>query len=261
MHFHRDTFKTVSLESDCSRDEVVSQYPPIFCTTYSKMSIGNLKGIDYKSISLLTLVIQNSMLVLILQYSKSLPGPNFLPATAVMMAEILKLVICLSIHMYNQKERSLEILFVEVFGANSDWKAMTVPAGLYFLQNNLQFIAVILLDGPTFQVTCQLKIITTALFSVSMLGRKLELTKWFSLLLLASGIAIVQVSKAGTTAKEQSSGDEILGFSAVIVASILSGLAGVWFEKVLKGSQTSIFIRNIQLSLFSAIPALTVISM
>lgn len=37
---------------------------------------------------------------------------------------------------------------------------------------------------------------------------------------------------------------------------MLSGLAGVWFEKVLKGSSASLFLRNIQLSLFSVIPGL-----
>ena len=35
-----------------------------------------------------------------------------------------------------------------------------------------------------------------------------------------------------------------------------SGLAGVWFEKVLKGTKASLFLRNIQLSLFSIIPGL-----
>jgi solute carrier family 35 (UDP-sugar transporter), member A1/2/3 len=47
-----------------------------------------------------------------------------------------------------------------------------------------------------------------------------------------------------------------LGLIAVSGACLLSGLAGVWFEKVLKGSSASLFLRNIQLSLFSSIPGL-----
>ena len=48
-----------------------------------------------------------------------------------------------------------------------------------------------------------------------------------------------------------------LGFMAVVVSSLCSGFAGVYFEKILKGSGTgpapSIWIRNIQLGLFGAV--------
>lgn len=43
------------------------------------------------------------------------------------------------------------------------------------------------------QVTYQLKILTTALFSVSMLGKKLGLYQWLSLLILMAGVTLVQV--------------------------------------------------------------------
>ena len=44
------------------------------------------------------------------------------------------------------------------------------------------------------QVTYQLKILTTAMFSVVMLGKQLNATKWISLVLLMGGVALVQVS-------------------------------------------------------------------
>lgn len=43
------------------------------------------------------------------------------------------------------------------------------------------------------QVTYQLKILTTALFSVLMLRKSLSRVQWVSLLLLFAGVAIVQV--------------------------------------------------------------------
>jgi UDP-sugar transporter A1/2/3 len=46
------------------------------------------------------------------------------------------------------------------------------------------------------------------------------------------------------------------GFLAVFAACFTSGLAGVYFEMVLKNSQSDLWIRNVQLSAFSLLPAL-----
>jgi len=40
---------------------------------------------------------------------------------------------------------------------------------------------------------------------------------------------------------------------AVTAACILSGLAGVYFEKILKGSTASVWLRNVQLGIYSVI--------
>lgn len=58
----------------------------------------------------------------------------------------------------------------------------------FFVFSNSHTVYTILL-----QVTYQLKILTTALFSVTLLSRKLNLLKWVSLLLLTGGVALVQV--------------------------------------------------------------------
>lgn len=49
-----------------------------------------------------------------------------------------------------------------------------------------------------------------------------------------------------------------VGITAVLVAASVSGLTGVYFEKLLKQSpsQTSVWIRNVQLSLYSLVAAL-----
>jgi len=48
-----------------------------------------------------------------------------------------------------------------------------------------------------------------------------------------------------------------LGLVAVIIACMISGLAGVYFEKVLKDSNSnaSLWVRNVQLSFYSLFPA------
>ena len=132
------------------------------------------------------------------------------------------------------------------------------------IQNNLQYVAASNLVAATFQVTYQMKILTTAAFSVLLLRKKLSSNQWLSLLFLAIGVGVVQIqggadsqpgvsSRASTALLEMNA---MKGFLAVVAACFTSGLAGVYFEMVLKNSQTDLWIRNVQLSLFSLLPAL-----
>ncbi|KAJ3218306.1 hypothetical protein HK099_005109 [Clydaea vesicula] len=136
---------------------------------------------------------------------------------------------------------------------------MLVPAVLYLVQNNLQYVAVGLLDAATFQVTYQLKILTTAIFSVLMLNKRLTASKWISLLILTIGIALVQLPSQNGDQDKNAESDfvkKLVGLFSVLIACVLSGIAGVWFEKVLKGTESSIWVRNIQLSFLSFIPGI-----
>lgn len=149
------------------------------------------------------------------------------------------------------------------------------------------------LDAATFQVTYQLKILTTAFFSVVILHRKLSQTKWVALAILTTGIALVVLPKGAlsqwfglveedlitTTATKETIGNQSnsKGLISVLAACMLSGIAGVYFEKIVKtvavtkdveennkadhllygdtehAAQIQLWIRNIQLSLFSVI--------
>jgi hypothetical protein len=48
-------------------------------------------------------------------------------------------------------------------------------------------------SNPFLQLTYQMKILTTAALSVWMLGKMLSPTQWFSLVVLAAGVAVIQV--------------------------------------------------------------------
>ena len=205
---------------------------------------------------------------------------RFFASTAVFLNEVLKLSLCLVVAFRDRRKLdgsmspfsvSLRNLASDIFRADN-WK-LAIPACLYTLQNRLQYLAVSNLDAATFQVTYQLKILTTALFSVTMLHRSLSARQWVSLIFLTAGVAIVQLPAPSPVVEDPQSdpgvrerrdlvppheGPEMnrsVGFTAVIIACMLSGLAGVYFEKVLKGSNTSLWVRNIQLSFYSLFPA------
>ncbi|KAM8954360.1 CMP-sialic acid transporter [Pelodytes ibericus] len=123
---------------------------------------------------------------------------------------------------------------------------LSVPSLVYALQNNMAFVALSNLDAAVYQVTYQLKIPCTALCTVLMLRRTLSKLQWFSVCMLCGGVILVQYSPAEAT-KVQVEQNHLLGFGAVAVAVLCSGFAGVYFEKVLKSSDTSLWVRNIQM--------------
>ena len=81
-----------------------------------------------------------------------------------------------------------------------------MPAFLYTLQSNVLYIALSNLDPAFFQVLYQLKILTTALFSITLLGRKITAGQWGSLLVLTSGVALVVLAQHRATQLESSDG-------------------------------------------------------
>lgn len=245
-------------------------------------STPTIGGLPTKYVSLLVLVVQNSALVLTMRYSRIVPGPQYLSSTAVVTSELMKCVICLVVHLHQQHTRSCEPslplhssegahptitsytiqqLIADIFSRQSGFLKLLVPAVLYTLQNNLQFVAATNLDAATFQVTYQCKILTTALFAVLLLRQSLSALKWLSLLLLTIGVACVQIPSSSTTSSIVQQGSATIGLFAVAIACVCSGFAGVYFEKVLKSSSlplnnssstnnsTSLWVRNIQLSI------------
>eukprot|EP00123_Amoebidium_parasiticum_P015307 comp22887_c0_seq1/m.36177 comp22887_c0_seq1/g.36177 ORF comp22887_c0_seq1/g.36177 comp22887_c0_seq1/m.36177 type:complete len:340 (-) comp22887_c0_seq1:692-1711(-) len=208
-------------------------------------------GLDIKYISLITLVLQNTAQALVMRYSRTAGGDMYIASTAVVMGELLKLLTCFVLLMFENNHDSRRVirqLKEEIIDKPGETMKLAVPAGLYMVQNNLQFVAASNLDAATFQITYQLKIFTTAVFSVLMLNKKLTNLKWLSLVVLMAGVGLVQIaadSKGGHT-----QGNSWVGLFAVLSACMTSGFAGVYFEKILKGSTTSVWVRNVQLALF-----------
>ncbi|CAL8369860.1 unnamed protein product [Lota lota] len=208
-----------------------------------------------KYISLAVLVVQNASLILSIRYVRTLPGDRFFATSAVVMAEVLKLITCLFIILVQKRGNVKEMavfLYDSIVVQYPDTLKLAVPSLIYTLQNNLQYVAISNLPAATFQVTYQLKILTTALFSVLMLRRTLSKLQWLSLLLLFTGVAIVQVQQEGKkeSVSDSSNQNYWVGLVAVVISCLSSGFAGVYFEKILKGSSASVWVRNVQLGVF-----------
>ncbi|ORY12867.1 nucleotide-sugar transporter-domain-containing protein [Clohesyomyces aquaticus] len=165
-----------------------------------------LGGVPLKHLSLITLTFQNSALILIMHYSRIMPpvnGQRYHASTSVFLNEVIKLAISLTMALYDMSTKlptntPATALFENLVSAvftNESWK-LAVPALLYTLQNTLQYVAVSNLDAATFQVTYQLKILTTAIFSVILLRRSLSTQRWAALVLLVIGVSIVQFPHA-----------------------------------------------------------------
>lgn len=234
-------------------------------------------GVPIKHISLVVLTLQNSALILTMRYSRTLPGDRYLTSTAVILSELIKCII--SLYMYTTFSRSISqevawtvpsislathlfqqtgVILRELFGSESGFWFVLVPSMLYTLQNNLQYVAASNLDAATFQVTYQGKILTTAMFAVLILRQRFTKLKWFAIFLLTFGVALVSIPSGSSSSNNDQVGNRNIGLIAVGFACLISGLAGVYVELIMKKAKdssseqgSSMWLRNVQLSFAS----------
>ncbi|KAG2225501.1 hypothetical protein INT45_010328 [Circinella minor] len=230
-------------------------------------------GLSHKQLSLIVLVAQNTLLVLMMRYSRVVPRnddqPLYIASTAVVMAEIIKLIVCLFMlrsELYSWSQCRSALMKDIIHNPNETIRLM-IPSALYAIQNNLLYLALSNLEAATFQITYQLKILSTAIFSSILLNRRLNPTQWLALGLLMLGVTLVQVTTREEEQQQPSDMDTIkyqeeelelkqqhhqnpmLGLMAVLASCISSGFAGCYFERMLKQSSTSMWMRNIQLGI------------
>ncbi|CAK0794200.1 unnamed protein product [Prorocentrum cordatum] len=196
-------------------------------------------------VSLVALTLQTTAQVLVIKWAgaerRGGAEPRYLPSTVVLFTEVLKTCVSFALVAAESGGPAEALGVVAGHFSREPVEALKVcvPSLLYTLQNNLMFFSLGRLSAAVQQVTYQLKILTTALLSVLILGRVLTATRWCALLLLLAGIALVQWPRgAGAAARVPGRGaealaaagwgDEALGFAAVLAACFTSGLASVY---------------------------------
>ena len=217
-----------------------------------------------KWIALVALIFQNAGLAVMMRYTmiSVKPGePHYITSTAVLAAEVMKLVIsttlCYTVDAKSSTPAFVAILYDEFVVNKNDFLKLTIPSILYTIQNSLQYFSMKMLSAPVFQVLYQMKIITTAVFSVTLLARRISGLQWLSVVMLTGGVAMVQLSQAKGGASSSNSAEanqnSVAGLVSVLLGCLTSGFAGVYFEMVLKSSKASIWLRNIQLSVIGIV--------
>ncbi|KAH8071481.1 pyrimidine nucleotide-sugar transmembrane transporter [Aureococcus anophagefferens] len=179
-----------------------------------------------KAISLAVLMVQNSALTLAMRYSRTRKTAHrYHPSEAVVMSEVVKLIISLALAAKAQEPRPAMA-----------GRGLSRVADRYVgaaRRNNLQYVAASNLEPAVFQVLYQMKVLTTAFFSVVLLKRELKPAQWSAIALLAAGLATVGSATTGPSAPKPGVNFAV-GFAAVFAACCSSGFSSVYFERVVK---------------------------
>ena len=173
--------------------------------------------------------------------------------------EVLKLAIAFGMLAFEQRLGKTSM----PFSARS-FILYSVPAFCYFVSNNCMFHIIQHL-GATFQITNNLKVLSTGVFINMFLGKRLTWMQWKALVILTMGSMVTQLS--GKT-DQRSGGDNAsslyIGYSLVILSAVASSAGGVFSEMLLKSKtaiegkkerqlEVSIHFQNAQLYAFGVI--------
>ena len=205
-----------------------------------------------KYVSLILLVFFTSAQVLCMRYARTLPGDHYDTATAVIVGECMKLVMSYFLLSFEKGscKAATSQLCTEATCHTQNVLLQSVPAILYTIQNNFNYIAISNLEAAVFQVSSQLKLLTAAIFTVTFLKKYISPFQWLSLVILGVGVILVQIDP---TAKLSGSTNMALGVFSVVVACTTSGFAGVFMEKMFKDNKFSLWSRNVWLAVYSII--------
>lgn len=226
----------------------------------------NPRGVQV--VSLLVLALQSASLTLLMKYSRGYGGGAEYNASAVVcVVEVAKLLLSFGLEALTGQRgsfrRTFAVITRDIMEHPGDFGRLALPAFLYAIQNNLCYVALRHLSALTYQVVYQMKILTTAGFSVWLLGKRLNHRHWAALSLLTCGVICVQLASTASGPSATTTGSSTwLGFAVLLFNSLSSGYAGVYFEQLSKAAagigvantqratRRSLWIQSVELGLF-----------
>mmetsp|Transcript_4734 Transcript_4734/g.8102 ORF Transcript_4734/g.8102 Transcript_4734/m.8102 type:complete len:349 (-) Transcript_4734:304-1350(-) len=207
---------------------------------------GPTRGHKIAGACLLTLLTSSGGILM--QLSKTDGMYLYNSATVPFLAEVLKLFISLATigisHLVGAKPLKMTM----------DWTVMVkyaVPSILYMIANNLSLEILKYLRPSTYQILGNLRIVTTGLLTVTLLGRSLARIQWVALIMMTVGAATSQLGEGAEASKYSS--NPLIGYALSFLLCLVASLAGVYTERVMKGNDDSIHWQNTQLYGFGVI--------
>ncbi|CAF0958392.1 unnamed protein product [Adineta ricciae] len=192
---------------------------------------------------------------------------TFSSSTMNFMIEFLKLIFSFNALILLKQFTFDEKSFLSVMKKSIPY---SIPAILYFINNNLAVHMQLYMDPTSYQILSNFKIFTTALLYRLVIKQILSKRQWFALTLLLFGGFIYSVGtlkNSSFVSKTRIDSSLIiremyirpLGIPMIIIYCILSGLAGVYNEWILKRNYNeSLHLQNVFLymygTLFNLIP-------
>jgi UDP-sugar transporter A1/2/3 len=172
-------------------------------------------------------------------------------ATVPFLAELTKL--CISYFLL-ERQRAADPASIRV---TRDWRTVAlfiVPSIIYMFHNNVQFFFLQYVDPATYQILGNLKIVSTGLLLRLALRRHLSRLQWLALLLLMTGAATSQINTDCSQGTVQSVlHAPFMGYVYGVVSALLSAVAAVYTEWVLKKNNDTLYWQNMLLYGFGAV--------
>ena len=198
-----------------------------------------------KTAILVSICIQNASHGLLSRYSTSVLKESYNTSELVLVAELIKLVVCGYLSLTDVADTDStgkglsKLLWLLVHS-----RKILILVFLYGLCNILAYYALARIEAPVYTVLLQLKILTTASFSVMILGRNVSMAKWRALILLVIGCILVasptynrpidcdNLMSANESASASIASSDLVGVCTVILMVIISGFSAIYFEGI-----------------------------
>lgn len=218
---------------------------------------------------LVCLTLQNAAHALLTRYSQGILKESYSSTEVVLVAELLKMIVSGYLAMTDKSDSDAQGTGLsKLIWLSWNSRKIIVLVVLYSIANLLAFYALNRVEASVYTVTLQLKIVTTAIFAILILGRFINYTKWRALILLVGGCILVASPAFNkppvcnndkdippSSDKDVSVFESTFGVGAILVMITISGYSAIYFESMLKKSNERITIweRNFQLALYSIV--------